>query len=138
MFDHYLPEGLYENLPAIHVTAAALVALAPLSPVRWVAVVALLLAATLTVRRRQRFRRPRLRRQPDGRLPGGHREARGAPPKTTRAPRAVRRSPAQPGRPAAPPGRSDVGRTGGRPGPPGRNRRGDRWLIAAGPRQGMS
>jgi hypothetical protein len=61
MFDRYLSEGLYENLPRLHVAAAVLVALSPLSPVRWVAVASLLLASWLMASRRRRYRRNHLR-----------------------------------------------------------------------------
>ena len=63
MFEVFLPDAVYENLPRIQVAAALAAAVAPLSPVRWVAVVALVLAAGLTWWRRRRFRRsdpPRL------------------------------------------------------------------------------
>jgi Flp pilus assembly protein TadB len=63
MFDRHLPAGLYENLPRIHLATAVLVAALPLSPVRWVAVVALALAGWLTVQRRRRHRSRRPGRQ---------------------------------------------------------------------------
>lgn len=71
MFDRHLPEPLYENLPRLYAAAAFLVALAPLSPLRWIAVAALLLATAVTVGRRRRYRRRHLRRGASTPGPGG-------------------------------------------------------------------
>ena len=49
MFNHYVPDPIYRHLVAIYLITAALLLLAPLSPLKWIPIAALLVAAGLTV-----------------------------------------------------------------------------------------
>ena len=62
MFNVFIPPALYEKLPYIYLVTAALLALLPLSHLRWLPVAALVLAAGITLRKRYAFRALRTRR----------------------------------------------------------------------------
>jgi hypothetical protein len=88
MFDRYLPTAVYEVLPRLYAVAAFAVALLPLSPLRWVAVGALLLASGVTLSRRRRYRAAYLRRPPaPGLLRAAGQEA--GPPSAHRSRRGI-------------------------------------------------
>lgn len=52
----HLPDPIYELLPRFYVVAGAVVAMMPLSPLRWFAVVSWVAAAQVTRHRRRRYR----------------------------------------------------------------------------------
>ena len=56
MFNYYLPESIYRQLPLIYLLAALALALLPLGTFKWLSVGALMLAAGVTRRRRRRGR----------------------------------------------------------------------------------
>lgn len=56
MFNFHLPEALYEHLPKLYLIVAGFLILTDLSPLKWVAVVSLVLAALLTHQRRRAYR----------------------------------------------------------------------------------
>ena len=49
----YIPDSIYERLPAIYLVLAVLLALTPVGPVKWL-VIATLVAGTVVIRRRRR------------------------------------------------------------------------------------
>ncbi|MCP4655640.1 MAG: hypothetical protein GY856_09500 [bacterium] len=48
MFNIHLPTSIYERLPQIYLVLAAILAVTPLPPVKWVSVAALVTATALT------------------------------------------------------------------------------------------
>ena len=56
MFKIHHPASIYERLPLIYLLTAIALAIVPLSPVKWVAVVSLVLAAWVTRERRRTYR----------------------------------------------------------------------------------
>lgn len=56
MFNRYLPDSLYERLPMTYLVSAAFLIVSPLSNLRWIAVVSLVLAAVVTHQRRRIYR----------------------------------------------------------------------------------
>lgn len=56
MFNQYLPDSLYEKLPMAYLIVAASLVVLPLSGLRWVTIVSLVLAAFLTLHRRSVYR----------------------------------------------------------------------------------
>ena len=56
MFSLYVPEPIYERLPKIYFLLAAVLMVAPLAPIKWIAIVALLLALAITRHQRQVYR----------------------------------------------------------------------------------
>ena len=48
MFNRHVPDPIYRHLTAIYLITAALLVLAPLSPLKWIPIAALVIAAGLT------------------------------------------------------------------------------------------
>ena len=53
MINIYIPEPIYERLPKIYLILAALLALTPIGPIKWLAI-PVLLATTVLIRRWRR------------------------------------------------------------------------------------
>jgi hypothetical protein len=49
MFNRHVPDPIYRHLTAIYLITAALLLLAPLSPLKWIPIAALAIAAGLTL-----------------------------------------------------------------------------------------
>lgn len=65
MFNRHLPDPIYRHLAGIYLITAMLVFLAPLSPLKWIPIGALMIAAGLTL----------LLRHVPNRAPQGRRDA---------------------------------------------------------------
>ncbi len=61
MFRLHLPAPIYEHLPKLYLITAAVLALVDLSTLKWVAIVALVSAAGLTLFRRRSYREAKRR-----------------------------------------------------------------------------
>lgn len=58
MFNHHLPDPIYHHLAGIYIVTALLLVLAPLSPLKWIPIAALVVAAGLTLLLRHTPSRP--------------------------------------------------------------------------------
>ncbi len=56
MFRFHVPSPIYEHLPKLYLMLAVFLSMVELSPIKWVTVMALVLAAWLTGHRRRAYR----------------------------------------------------------------------------------